>query len=268
MQITRLGWAGVEIEAGDETALVDVAQDWTIMERYVGPPRTPMPAPAPGAARLALVTHLHDDHCDPGALAAALRPDGLVLRPAPAEGEGRLVAGTAVAEHRLREHGLATRVVSAWETVEAGAWRATAVPAVDGFGDPQVSWVLEGDGVRVLHAGDTLFHGAWWEIRERTGPIDVAFLPINGPIVSLPHRQPPSGVPAAMTPQQAAAAAAILQARLAVPIHYDAVHHPPVYAQVDDPVTAFAAAARQRGVPFAVVDPGTSVALPATPAAV
>lgn len=268
MQITRLGWAGVELAAGNETVLIDVAQDWTLMERYVGPPRTPMPAPTPGAARLALVTHLHDDHCDPGALAVALRPDGLVLRPVPAQGEGPLVAGTAVAEHRLGEHDLATRVARPWETVEAGAWRATAVPAVDGFGDPQISWVLERDGVRVLHAGDTLFHGWWWEIRERTGPIDVAFLPINGPIVSLPHRQPPTGVPAAMTPQQAAAAAAILQARLTVPVHYDAVHHPPVYAQADDPVAAFAAAARQRDMPFAVVDPGAAVSQPATSAVV
>ena len=54
-----------------------------------------------------------------------------------------------------------------WETEEIGPFTITAVPAVDGFGDPQVSWVIAAAGRRILHAGDTLFHGSWWLIAGR-----------------------------------------------------------------------------------------------------
>ena len=32
-----------------------------------------------------------------------------------------------------------------WETVDAGGFRCTALPAVDGLGGPQVSWAVEAD---------------------------------------------------------------------------------------------------------------------------
>jgi len=51
-----------------------------------------------------------------------------------------------------------------------------------------------------------------------------------------------------MDPDQAVAAAALLGARLAVPIHYDAIHQPPTYVQVDAPAAAFLAAAGAAGV--------------------
>ena len=134
------------------------------------------------------------------------------------------------------------------------------MPASDGFGDPQVSWVVEADGTRILHAGDTLFHGAWWLIAMRCGPIDIAFLPVNGAVADLPHRQPPSPLAACMDPHQAAVAATLLRARRAVPIHYGAIHSPPKYAEVDDPAGTFAAAARTAGVAAQVVPVGEAVA--------
>ena len=87
------------------------------------------------------------------------------------------------------------------------------MPAVDGFGHPQLSWVVEADGTRIIHAGDTLFHGGWWLIAMRCGPIDVAFLPVNGAVADLPDRQPPSPLMACMDPRQAATAAALMRAR-------------------------------------------------------
>ena len=80
----------------------------------------------------------------------------------------------------------------------------------------------------------------------RHGPVGAAVLPGNGPIVNLPHRQPPSPLPAAMTPEQAAVAAELLEAEVAVPVHYDTLNNPPVYAQVDDPAGSFARAAGSR----------------------
>jgi L-ascorbate metabolism protein UlaG (beta-lactamase superfamily) len=270
MLIRRLGWAGLELEADGARAVVDLFQDAAPLEPYSGRPHGPLPPPQHGGAiATALVTHLHSDHADPAAVAAALRPgDGLLLRPAPAP-EGDLLHNGAlvVAEQGIAERGLATQVVEPWETVERGPFAFTALPAVDGFGDPQVSWAIEAGGVRILHAGDTLFHGSWWRIALRLAPFDAVFLPVNGPRVSLPHRQPPSPFAACMDPEQAAVAAQILQARLAVPIHYDTIDGPPTYEQVQDPAGRFLAAARERGVTARVVETGETVELEPAPAA-
>jgi len=63
-----------------------------------------------------------------------------------------------------------------------------------------------------------------------------------------------------MDPVQAVAAAHLLTADLAVPIHYDAIHSPPVYTQVDGPAEAFAAAAAEQGVEARILEPGTTLA--------
>ncbi len=234
MKIRRLGWAGIEIEHGGASAVIDLTEDLSNMEQFVGPPHRPLPPPqTAGAVSLALVTHLHGDHTDPVALGRALAPDGLLGRPPKAEGEFLETAALAWAEQGLAELDRESMEVEAWQTIEKGPFTATAVPAVDGFGDPQVSWVLEAGGKRIIHAGDTLFHGSWWLIQMRFGPFDAAFLPVNGPIVSLPHRQPPSTVEAAMNPEQAVLAATILKAERIVPIHYDTIDGPPTYAQTD-----------------------------------
>lgn len=268
MKITRLGWAGLELESAGQLAVIDLLQDMGPMEPLLGRPHTPLPAPSrPGAAALALVTHLHQDHTDPAAIAAALAPDGVLLRPAPDEGELLEVAATAVAERQLAELGIAQRVVAPWEAVEVGPFRATAIPAVDGFGDPQVSWVVEAGATRILHGGDTLFHGWWWRARMRLGDLDYAFLPINAPVADLPHRQPGSSRGVVMTPEEAAAAAAVLEARETIPIHYGTIHHPPLFAEADDAVDRFLAAAGALGVAARVVAPGDVVAEELAPAA-
>jgi L-ascorbate metabolism protein UlaG (beta-lactamase superfamily) len=257
MRVRRLGWAGLEVEASGAVAVIDLFQDVGMMRRFVGDPLESLPGPSnPGTVAVALVTHLHEDHTDPGALERALAPDGVILRPPPAAGDGLETIATASAEAGLAQRRLPTRTVQPWETLEVGPFSVTAVPAVDGFGDPQISWVLAADGQRIIHCGDTLFHGSWWLTKMRLGPFDAAFLPVNGPIVDLPHRQPPSTLPAAMDPVQAAEAAALLEADLAVPIHYDTLHRPPTYAQVDRPADAFAQAGAARGVRTQVLAPG------------
>jgi L-ascorbate metabolism protein UlaG (beta-lactamase superfamily) len=185
----------------------------------------------------------------------------VLLRPAPARGSGLETAGTAVAEAGLAERSLRTTALEPWETVEAGGFRLTAVPAVDGFGDPQVSWVIEAGGKRILHAGDTIFHGSWWLIAMRHGPFDAVFLPVNGAVCDFPHRQPPSPLPASLDPRQAAVAARLLGARLAVPIHYDTLYKPPIYAQVEDPAGSFLREAAAERVDVTVVPTGGALEL-------
>lgn len=257
MRIRRLGWAGIQVEADGATAVIDLLEEIGPLERFIGPARGPLPAPdSADGVQLALVTHLHSDHADAPAIARALAADGVLLRPAPATGERLEVAAGAVAEAGIRELGIPSRVVEPWETVEVGPFEVTAVPSADGFGDPQVGWIVAADGRRIAHFGDTIFHGWWWLAKMRLGPIDVAFLPVNGPIVSLPNRQPASPLPAAMDPRQAAAAAALLEAGEAVPIHYDTLHNAPLYVQVDDPAGSFVSACGELGVRVRVAAPG------------
>jgi L-ascorbate metabolism protein UlaG (beta-lactamase superfamily) len=235
MRIRRLGWAGIELESQGQTLVIDYVLGWKSIEPFIGPPRTPLlPSTKPGKAAGALVTHLHTDHTDASAISSALSPDASLYRPRTMEGEFMEVAGVAGAEEELATEGVPQVHAEAWDSFEIGPFTATALPAVDGFGDPQVSWLVEAEGKRVLHAGDTLFHGSWWLIQMRFGPLDAAFVPVNGANASFPHRQPASGIEASMTPEQAVAAARITGARKLVPIHYDGIHEPPVYEQTGE----------------------------------
>jgi L-ascorbate metabolism protein UlaG (beta-lactamase superfamily) len=164
MQLTWLGWAGAELEADDATVVVDPLDDAGAVfaplgELSAGTPLPEVVAASAGRAVAGLVTHLHRDHADAAALAAALAPGAPVLEP-PAGG-GDAVEGLALAqaEHELAAAGLDRRRVEPWESVTAGPFTLTALPATDGVGDPQVAWLVEADGVRVLHLGDTMFHG-------------------------------------------------------------------------------------------------------------
>lgn len=258
MLIRRLGWAGIEIEAAGHHAVIDLIETEGGIEPWVGKARTPLPPPS-APADVVLVTHLHEDHADAAAIARALKPGALLLRPAPAPGPPLEAGSVMAAEQGL--DGVPATVVEPWQTTEAGPFEITALPAADGLGDPQVSWVVAADGRRVVHCGDTMFHGWWWLAAIRHGPFDAAFLPVNGATVDLPHRQPAIPLPVDMDPRQAAAAARALGARLAVPIHYDAFHRPPVYAQVDDPAGAFAREADALGVEARLMEVGEELEL-------
>lgn len=260
MEVRRLAWAGLEVSAGGETALVDFVEDFGWMHR--DPPAGEIPpSPSPETAWAGLLTHLHLDHADADALARALRPGAPVLRPEKAVGSGDEVALVATAESALAGSALPDRVVPPWDTVEVGPFSFTALPAVDGFGDPQVSWAIAAEGCRILHAGDTLFHGWWWLAAIRHGPFDVAFLPAGGAVADLAARRPPSPFPAGMDPGQAAVAAKLLGAGTVVPIHYGPLHEAADYVQADDPAGSLLEAAAAQGVDARVLAPGESLSI-------
>ena len=246
MRLRHLGWAGVEIEHDGHTLLIDCLKDAFPLirgEKMVSPLK-------PGGTTAALVTHLHPDHADPVAIAAALAPGAPVFRPEPNPGSGDDQRMTAQAEAQFRETGLQPEIVPPWKERKIGPFRIVAVPSVDGFGDPQRGWIVEAGGTRILHAGDTLFHGYWWAIARAVGPLNVAFLPINGAVVRLPHLQPPSPHPAVMLPEEAAVAAQLLGVNVAVPIHYG-LRQPPEYVEIPRAVERFVEkAAELNGVPL------------------
>ena len=243
MRLRHLGWAGLEIEHAGHTLLIDCLRDAFSLI----PGGEMVPPSRPGGTTAALVTHLHSDHADPMALAAALSPGAPVFRPEPNPGSGEDQTMTVQAEARFRETGLRTEIVPPWEERRAGPFRILAVPSVDGFGDPQRGWIVEAGDKRILHAGDTLFHGFWWAIARAVESIDLAFLPINGPVVQIPPVQPPSLLPAVMLPAEAAVAAHLLRARVCVPIHYG-LHRPPEYVETPRAAECFAEKAEELSV--------------------
>jgi L-ascorbate metabolism protein UlaG (beta-lactamase superfamily) len=266
MRVRWLGWAGVEIEAEGATLMIDPLADPGATFAALGEDvlsRVELPAvvapESSGTAVAGLVSHLHRDHTDAGALAQGLAPEAVVHEPVWPGGADAENLAVAQANAELEQAGLRRRAVEVWERAEVGPFAITTLPAVDGLGDPQVSWLVEADGQRILHLGDTIFHGFWWRMARRHGPYDVVLAPINGARVDFPHLQPPSPLAAAMEPEQAALAGELLGARTLIPIHYDGFEIDPWYRPVAGSRPRFEAAASGRPYESRLLEPGESL---------
>jgi L-ascorbate metabolism protein UlaG (beta-lactamase superfamily) len=264
MRLTWLGWAGAELETGGTTVVIDPLEDAGAVFAPLGDRLASVPLPrvipaSAGKAVAGLVTHLHRDHADAKALKAALAPGAPVLEPLAGGGDELEQLALAQAEHELAAAGMERRRIAPWDSVTAGPFTLTALPAADGLGDPQLAWLIQADGIRVLHLGDTMFHGYWWRIARRHGPFDVVLVPVNGAVVSFPHRQPTSPMPVALDPGKAAIATSILGARVAIPIHAEGYEIDGVYEPVPDAARRFAAAAAEHHVPVKILDPGETI---------
>jgi L-ascorbate metabolism protein UlaG (beta-lactamase superfamily) len=262
MKMRWLGWAGAELEAEGSALVIDPLADPGATFAALGERASEVELPTVlepetrGTALAGLVTHLHRDHADAGALADALGPGAAVHEPLWPGGEAVENLALAQADAELERTGLPRRRVGVWERLEIGPFTIIALPAVDGLGDPQVSWLVEAGGQRVLHLGDTIFHGYWWRMARRHGPFDVVLAPVNGAVVDFPHLQPPSPLAAAMEPEQAALAGELLGARTVVPIHYEGLAIDPFYRPTADAPARFEAAAAGRGYEARVLEPG------------
>lgn len=252
VEVRRLSWAGIEVRADGCRVLIDPLMHVEPLTALgLGEPLTPIvPAGDAESVDVALVTHRHPDHYDPFTLRRVLRPDGVVGCP-------------AAIRDVVEGDGLPARGLAVHERLEVGPVEMYAVPAVDGLGEVQVSWVVLHDRLRLFHGGDTLWHGHWWAIAREYGPFDLACLPINGPVVSFRGREG-SDMPAALTPGQAVTAARLLKAQALCPIHFGTFHQPPVYVEYPNAVEEVEARARSAGVELRHVDPG-AVAWSASP---
>jgi L-ascorbate metabolism protein UlaG (beta-lactamase superfamily) len=272
MKVRWLGWAGVEIETEGASLVIDPLANVAATFAAVGEERlrqaklpTVVPAEVGRSAVAGLVTHLHRDHTDAAALAEALAPDAAVYEPLWPGGEDAENVALAQANTELDRAELRRRPTEIWDRTEAGPFTITALPAVDGLGDPQISWLVEAEGQRILHLGDTIYHSYWWRMARRYGPFDVVLAPINGAVVDFPHLQPPSPLPAAMEPEQAALAGELLAARTLIPIHYDGYAVPPWYRPIDDAGARFEAAVTERPYEARFLEPAETFELAAAP---
>lgn len=241
LRIQRLGWAGIRLQLPQATLFIDPLINPDTWGAALKDPLVPI-ADSVGDTYV-LITHAHPDHFDAMAVAQALSKGGALIYPA---GTNPLPV----------PQGARARPSPLWEPQLLGDFTATAVPAADGYGDTQVSWIVSAAGRRIFHGGDTLWHGHWWRIGRQFGPFDAAFLPING--ARFGWRKPVSGLPGVLTPEQAVAAANILGARRLVPIHYG-VSGSAEYVEVEDPVGQLRHAARETSIEIQPLTPGTWV---------
>ncbi len=239
LTVQRLDWAGIRLRTNKIDLFIDVSAS--------DDPLAPLEPPA--SRQFALSTHPHGDHLDMDFLKEQLGARGyLVIHKKAA----------SLIDLRKIKLELAELYEPVFLTRGRSDFTAWCVPATDGFGDPQVSWVVDGAGKRIIHCGDTLWHGYWWKIARAFGPFDVAFLPING-ARQIGGMISDLGQTMVMGPEQAAAAAAALGAKMAVPIHYG--RSTPNYIEQKDVEKRFVKAAKAQNVPVKIMAVGETLTL-------
>jgi L-ascorbate 6-phosphate lactonase len=198
-------------------------------------------------ARWVIASHKHSDHLDPGTL-----PDLFAASP-----HAQLVLPAAWVDHAMslglpRKRLLPTR---GDETFMLDAVRVHSVPSAhpnfdndSAYGYPFLGFVLEMDGVRLYHSGDTLAYAGLAE-RLRALQPHVAFLPING-------RAGGEGTPPNMNAEEAVALAREAHIPLVIPHHYDMFD----FNTAD--VKVFAALAELHGQPYRVLRCGERAIIP------
>ncbi|MDT3501986.1 MULTISPECIES: MBL fold metallo-hydrolase [Stenotrophomonas maltophilia group] len=245
LRVQRLAWAGIRVQLPDATLFVDPLTNPDAWGAAL-PDKLVSVDDAVGDTSV-LITHSHSDHYDIGAAASALRRGGVLAHP------------IGIPPLSLPQ-GSRARPSPLWEPQLLGDFTATPVPAADGYGDAQVSWIVAAGGRRIFHGGDTLWHGHWWRIGRQFGPFDAAFLPVNG--ARFGWRKPASDQPGVLTPEQAVAAADILGAKVLVPIHYG-VTGMKEYVEIPDPIGELHRAAGKRSIHVNALAPGDWLDWPA-----
>lgn len=220
IRIGFLGQAGVALRGEADLVLIDPFLS-PRPERLVPPIVDPGELTGVSAV---LATHEHGDHLDVPTWTriADASPDARFVVPEPLV---PLVREAGIAADRIAGARPGTPLI-------LGGLRVTAVPArhgvwiEDGYslgddppGAPRwVGYVVEIDGVRLYHAGDSLADPAIVGAVQPLRP-EIAFLPINGRDPERERR----GIVGNMTPDEAAQLALELGVRLAVPIHFDTI---------------------------------------------
>ena len=240
LKITFVGHATVLIEHGGQRLLTD-----PVLRSRVGYLRRHGPRPpVPSGIDAVLLSHLHYDHLD----VPSLRKLG---------GSVRLLGPRGCRRFLVRAGFSALEELSPGEAIDLGALTVLATTAVH---DPRrrplgpraqaLGYVIKGER-SVYFAGDTdLFEGM-----ADLGPVDLALLPVAG--------WGPKLGPGHLDPERAARAAALLRARLAVPIHWGTLHSLRLGPWFSDPPHRFAAQVARLApdVEVRVISPGESLEL-------
>ena len=145
-------------------------------------------------ADLILISHDHFDHCSPEDAAKVQK------------------AGTVIVTEKTSAKKVSgdVRVIKPGDTVEIEGVKVTGVPSYNtdkDFHPRKNGWlgfIVELDGVKIYHAGDTDFIPEMKDFE-----VDIALIPVSGTYV--------------MTAEQAVKAALAMKPKLAIPMHYGAI---------------------------------------------
>ncbi len=153
--------------------------------QFAGPRRiVPLPIDVAGLPRIdvVLVSHNHYDHLDVDSVKRlAAQPGGGPLFLVPLGLKAWFKAlGIERADERVEEFGW-------WQSHSEGPLRFTLVPVQhwskrtlwDTNRTLWGGWVVEGGGLKIIHAGDMGYSQDARDIGERLGPFDLAFIPIG-----------------------------------------------------------------------------------------
>ena len=145
-------------------------------------------------ADLLLVTHDHFDHCSPEDIDKIVQPETVLITEKDA---AKKLSGNV-------------KTIEPGDSLAVGDVKIEAVPAYNTNKDfhPKANgwlgFILEMDGVRIYHAGDTDFIPEMEDLN-----VDIALLPVSGTYV--------------MTADEAVKAALAIDPGVAVPMHYGAI---------------------------------------------
>ncbi|ANF22129.1 metal-dependent hydrolase [Thermococcus piezophilus] len=151
-------------------------------------------------ADLVLVTHAHGDHIGDAVLIAQRTG-------------AKIVAMYDIATYLMENNKGITTIGMNYGPTEIEGVKIVQVPAWHSSSDGKYSignacgYIIDLDGVKIYHAGDTFVFRDMELLAELYGPIDLALLPIGGHFT--------------MGPKEAAKAVEFLKPRRVVPMHYN-----------------------------------------------
>ncbi len=209
----RLGQMGLLIKMCDTVLCVDYYASESPGRLF--PP--PVPAEELTGIDLFLGTHDHLDHIDHASwrIWAGNNPRAQFIFPS-VHLKSVLEDGVPAANGRGLDDGESMQCRGVTVHAVAAAHEFLSPDPVTGR-YPCLQYVIEGNGIRIYHAGDTLrYEGMLGKLR-RLGPFDAALLPINGRDGKRYRR----GCIGNMTFQEAADLAGELRPRLVIPGHWD-----------------------------------------------
>lgn len=248
-RITYVGHATVLIELGGVRLLTDPVLRRRLLGVIERHPEVPAADVTEGLDAI-VISHLHHDHLDFRSL-RDLDRETPVICPA---GARRTFARRGFGAATELAAGESTRIggvtVTATRAVHEGR-RFKFGPAVDAVG-----YLVEAEGRCVYFAGDT---DLYEEMEQLAGRVDVALLPIAGwgPKLGKGH----------LNPRSAAEAAARIQPRIAVPIHWGTLIRRDMLSRatefLGEPPRRFAAQLKELApaVAVSVLEPGESLEL-------
>jgi L-ascorbate metabolism protein UlaG (beta-lactamase superfamily) len=224
--VTWIGHATVLLRLAGRNILVDpIFSERASPVYFAGPRRVaPLPIDVQDLPRidLVLITHNHYDHLDEVSVRrlAAMR-----------QGSPRFLVPLGLKQWFI-DRGIArVEEFDWWQSVQDGDATLTLVPVqhwsrrtpFDTNRTLWGGWAIRGDGLRVIHLGDTGYSRDFADIGERLGPFDLALIPIGAyaPRWFMEAKH--------LDPADAIQVRADLRARRAIGIHWG------TYTMADDP---------------------------------